>query len=111
METGKTYRLSAWVKLPAGTPGSPVSMVIQRTTGGTNAYEVVKSVQAGDSGWVKLSGEYTLQQPIESLAVYFESFDHPTLDFYVDDVVIERAPDPVPIEIQKDIPSLKDVFA
>ncbi|KHF34472.1 Endo-1,4-beta-xylanase A precursor [Paenibacillus sp. P1XP2] len=52
-----------------------------------------------------------LQQPIESLAVYFESFDHPTLDFYVDDVVIERAPDPVPIEIQKDIPSLKDVFA
>lgn len=111
METGKTYRLSAWVKLPAGTPGSPVSMVIQRTTGGTNAYEVVKSVQAGDSGWLKLSGEYTLQQPIESLAVYFESFDHPTLDFYVDDVVIERAPDPVPIEIQKDIPSLKDVFA
>ncbi|GIO29538.1 MULTISPECIES: endo-1,4-beta-xylanase [Paenibacillus] len=111
METGKTYHLSAWVKLPAGTPSSPVSMMVQRTTGGSNTYEAVKSVQAGDSGWVKLSGEYMLQQPIESLAVYFESFDHPTLDFYVDDVVIERAPDPVPIEIQKDIPSLKDVFA
>lgn len=111
METGKTYHLSAWVKLPAGTASSPVSIVVQRTTDGANAYELVKSVQASDSGWVKLSGEYTLQHPIESLAVYIESFDYPTLDFYVDDVVIERAPDPVPIEIQKDIPSLKDVFA
>ncbi|WP_152401534.1 endo-1,4-beta-xylanase [Paenibacillus cellulositrophicus] len=111
METGKTYHLSAWVKLPAGTASSPVSIVVQRTTDGANAYELVKSVQASDSGWVKLSGEYTLQHPIESLAVYIESFDVPTLDFYVDDVVIERAPDPVPIEIQKDIPSLKDVFA
>lgn len=111
METGKTYHLSAWIKLPAGTPSSPVSIVVQRTTDGVNAYELVKSVQAGDSEWVRLSGEYTLQQPIESLAVYIESFDNPTLEFYVDDVVIERAPDPVPIEIQKDIPNLKDVFA
>ncbi|MGN7357206.1 endo-1,4-beta-xylanase [Paenibacillus sp. SAF-054] len=111
MEKGKTYQLSAWIKLPAGTPSSPVSIVVQRTTDGANAYELVKTVQASDSGWVKLSGEYTLQQPIEGLAVYIESFDVPTLDYYVDDVVMERAPDPVPIEIQKDIPSLKDVFA
>ncbi|WP_127530163.1 endo-1,4-beta-xylanase [Paenibacillus kobensis] len=107
---GTTYSLSAWVRLPAGTESAPVSVVIQRTTGGTNAYEMVASAQANDTGWTKIQGQYTLKYPAENLAVYLESFNYPTLPFYVDDVRIERVPDPEPIVIRHDIPNLKDVF-
>lgn len=111
MKVGKTYGITAWVKLPAGSSSAPVSMLVERTTDGTPHYEAVTSKTATDSGWVKLSGEYTLSNPVSNAGVYFESFDNPTLSFYVDDFVIERVPDPVPIEIEQDIPNLKDVFS
>lgn len=111
MQVGKTYGITAWVRLPAGSSTSSVSMLVERTTDGTPYYESVTSKTATDSGWVKLSGEYTLKNPVSSAGVYFESFDNPTLSFYVDEFIIERIPDPIPIEIEQDIPSLKDVFA
>ncbi|TYP76828.1 endo-1,4-beta-xylanase [Paenibacillus methanolicus] len=111
MQEGATYALSAWVRLPAGQPASDVSMLMQRQTDGSAFYEAVAAKTVTDGAWVKISGSYTLQHPAEQLAVYIESFGAPTLAFYVDDVSIERAADPVPIEIEKDIPNLKDVFA
>ena len=111
MEVGKTYAITAWVRLPAGLPASTVSVLIQRQSGGESFYEHVNGKTASDSGWVQLSGQYTLKQPAESLGLYLESFDNPTLDFYVDDVRIERIPDPEPIVIQHDIPNLKDLYA
>ncbi|ANY70888.1 1,4-beta-xylanase [Paenibacillus sp. BIHB 4019] len=111
MEVGKTYAFSAWVRLPAGMPDSSISMMIERKTNGNMFYESVAAKTVTENGWVKLSGAYKLLQPIEALGVYFESFASPTLDFNVDDIVIEQIPDPEPIEIQQDIPSLKDVFA
>lgn len=111
MQVGKNYAISAWIRLPAGTADAPVSMLVQRTTEGTTYYEHVTAKTANENGWVKLSGEYKLLHPAENIAVYFESFDNPTLAFYMDDFQIDQAPDPVPIEIEQDIPSLKDVFA
>lgn len=111
MQVGKTYSITAWVRLPAGSSASSVAMLVERTTDGTPYYESVTSKTATDSGWVKLSGEYTLKNPVSNAGVYFESFDNPTLSFYVDEFIIERVPDPIPIEIEQDIPSLKDVFA
>ncbi|WP_224721580.1 endo-1,4-beta-xylanase [Paenibacillus vietnamensis] len=111
MQVGKTYGISAWVRLPAGANASAVSMLIERTTDGQPYYESVTSKSASADGWVKLSGQYTLENPVSNAGVYLESFDNPTLSFYVDDFLIERVPDPVPIEIQHDIPNLKDVFA
>ncbi|QYR20237.1 endo-1,4-beta-xylanase [Paenibacillus sp. sptzw28] len=111
MEAGKTYSISAWLRLSAGSANTSVSMTIQRTAGGSTYYEGVASGQAAAGGWVKLTGEYKLLESSEKVSVYFESFANPTLAFYVDDFLIQRSPDPVPIEIQKDIPSLKDVFA
>ncbi|WP_435164394.1 endo-1,4-beta-xylanase [Paenibacillus glycanilyticus] len=111
MTEGKTYALAAWVKLPAGTAASSVSMTVQRTTDGTTNYEGVTSGNVTGDGWVKFSGQYQLKQPIQSLSVYFEASSNPTLDFYVDDFSIEQLPEPEPIVIQQDIPSLKDVFA
>ncbi|MDQ0115472.1 endo-1,4-beta-xylanase [Paenibacillus harenae] len=111
MQVGKTYGITAWVRLPAGSSASSVAMLVERTTDGTAYYESVTSKTATDNGWVKLSGEYTLKNPVSNAGVYFESFDNPTLSFYVDEFVIERVPDPIPIEIEQDIPNLKDVFA
>jgi endo-1,4-beta-xylanase len=111
MEVGKTYGITAWVRLPAGSSASSVAMLVERTTDGTPYYESVTAKTATDSGWVKLSGEYTLKNPVSNAGVYLESFDNPTLSFYVDEFIIERVSDPIPIEIEQDIPSLKDVFA
>lgn len=111
MTEGKTYVLTAWVKLPAGTAASSLSMTVQRTTDGTTHYEGVTSGNVTADGWVKFSGQYQLKLPIQSLSVYFEASANPTLDFYVDDFSMEQLPDPEPIVIQQDIPSLKDVFA
>ena len=111
MQTGKTYEISAWLRLPAGMPASSVSMTVQRTTDGSDAYEFVAAAAVTDAGWVQLTGQYQLLYPAEKLAVYFEAPDNPTSDFYVDDFLIERNPDPEPIEIQPDIPALKDTFA
>ncbi|PWW06249.1 GH35 family endo-1,4-beta-xylanase [Paenibacillus cellulosilyticus] len=110
IQEGKTYAMSAWVRLPEGTANTPVSIVVQRTTGGTNSYEMVKSTQANANGWVQIKGQYTVANPIGYLGVYLESFDYPTLSFYVDDFSIEKVPDVVPITIQQDIPNLKDSF-
>ncbi|MFC5529480.1 endo-1,4-beta-xylanase [Cohnella yongneupensis] len=110
MEKGKTYTLSAWLKLPAGMPDSSVTMSIQRTTNGKDTYEFVTSDNVTASGWVKLTATYELLLEEEKLSVYFESNANPTLDFYVDDFTIERNSEPQPIEVQQDIPALKDVF-
>jgi endo-1,4-beta-xylanase len=111
MEAGRSYNLSAWVRLPAGTPAGDVSLLIQRQTNGQTYYEVVAGRRASDSGWVQVSGVYELKDAFENIAVYMESFGSPTMSFYVDDIIVERAADFIPIEIQHDIPSLKDVFA
>lgn len=111
MQTGQNYALSAWVRLPAEVEDAPVSLLIQRTTEGTTYYEQVATKTANADGWVKLEGEYKLNQASENVMVYLESFDLPTLSFYVDDFLIEPAAEPEPIVIQPDIPNLKDVFA
>ncbi|RIX59248.1 hypothetical protein D3P08_03580 [Paenibacillus nanensis] len=111
MQTGQNYALSAWVRLPAEVEDAPVSLLIQRTTEGTNYYEPVATKTVNADGWVKLEGEYKLNQASENVMVYLESFDLPTLSFYVDDFLIEPAAEPEPIVIQPDIPNLKDVFA
>ena len=110
METGKTYTISAWLRLPAGAAESSVSMTVQRTTNGVNIVKFVQSATVTDGGWVAITGQYQLLYPAQKLTVYFESAN-PTLKFYIDDFVIQRNPEPEPIVIQNDIPSLKDVFA
>ncbi|WP_372662530.1 endo-1,4-beta-xylanase [Cohnella sp.] len=110
MEKGTTYMLTAWLKLPAGIPDSSVSMTVHRTTKGKDTYEFVASDTITAGKWVKLTAKYEVLFEVEKLAVYFESSANPTLDFYVDDFQIERNQEPQKIEVQQDIPALKDVF-
>lgn len=111
VEKGKSFTLSAWVKLPAGTPEAPVAITVQRTTNGEDSYEFITSETASDNEWVKLSGRYELLESFEKLEIYLESGDHPTLEFYVDDITIERNTEIGPASVQKELPALKDIFA
>ncbi|TFE27507.1 endo-1,4-beta-xylanase [Cohnella luojiensis] len=110
MEKGKTYTLAAWIKLPAGMPDSSVAMTIQRTTNGKDTYEFVTSDTVTAGEWVKLTAKYELLFEAEKLSVYFESNANPTLDFYVDDFQIARNQEPEKIEVQQDIPALKNIY-
>lgn len=111
VEKGTSFTLSAWVKLPAGTPEAPVAITVQRTTNGEDSYEFIASETASDNEWVKLSGRYELFESFEKLEIYLESGDHPTLEFYVDDIMIERNTEIGPASVQKELPALKDIFA
>ena len=111
VEKGKGFTLSAWVKLPAGTPEAPVAITVQRTTNGEDSYEFITSETANDNEWVKLSGRYELLESFEKMEVYLESGDNPTLEFYVDDITIERNTETGPASVQKEIPALKDIFS
>lgn len=110
-QAGGTYAISAWLRLPDGSPDSTIDMTVQRTTDGTTHYEKVTSGTVTAGEWVKLEGEYDMLYAAESFAVYFEASAAPTLDFYMDDFALQREPAAPPAVIQEYIPSLKDVFA
>jgi endo-1,4-beta-xylanase len=111
MIVGKTYTISAWLRLPEGTPDAAVSMTIQRTAGGTNNYEGIGTAAVKAGSWVKLEGEYKLASAADTVSVYFEASANPTLPFYVDDFLIRRNSDQEPVVIEDGIPSLKDIYA
>lgn len=120
---GEIFTLSAWVKLPTGTPEAPIAIKVKRTTNGKESLEFITSETARDSDWVKLSGRYELLHSFEKLEIYLESGNNPTLEFYVDDIAVERADskeskeqkepkaETGPASVQLDIPALKSVFA
>jgi GH35 family endo-1,4-beta-xylanase len=111
MELGNTYIFKAWVKLPQGAGNTPIYMSLQRTTPSNTYYENVTNANATSSGWVKLEATYKFLEPVDNIAVYFEVPSSATQSFYLDDFTLERAPAAPPLEIEEDIPSLKDVFA
>ncbi|MEF2964533.1 endo-1,4-beta-xylanase [Paenibacillus sp. M1] len=111
MEEGHTYLFTGYVKLPSGSSTTSVTMSMQRTTTARTYYENLVSANASAGGWVKLEAEYEFFETADNMSVYFEIPSNATLSFYLDDFSLERLPDADPIEIEKDIPSLQDVFA
>ncbi|OAS23580.1 endo-1,4-beta-xylanase [Paenibacillus oryzisoli] len=107
---GKTYLVSAWVRLPEGKE-EKISLSLQKVIGGVTSYQGVASVTAKGGEWRQISGAFTLEYSgtLSSLDLYFESASTGT-DFYLDDVsVVEKVLPPKVVETN--IPSLKDVFA
>lgn len=111
MEIGQTYTFKGWVKLPPGASNTSIYMSLQRTTPSKTHYENLVSANVSAGSWVKLESTYKMQEPVENIAIYFEIPNSPTQSFYLDDFTLERLPSGPPIEIEQDIPSLKDVFA
>ncbi|MBW5445731.1 1,4-beta-xylanase [Cohnella sp. CFH 77786] len=110
LNVGSTYRFTAWAKLVSAAGSETIKMTMQTSKGASENYQGIsfESVTAGQ--WVRIEGDYAYSALVDKLSLYFES-EHAGIDFYVDDVSMTKLAEEPPIEIQKDIPSLKDVFA
>jgi endo-1,4-beta-xylanase len=89
LQSGKTYAISAKVKLPVGTSGSAdIRLSVERDADGASDQYVTATTVPGvtASEWKTLEINYTI--PAAPRLVYFESATG-TLPFLVDDVSIE----------------------
>lgn len=90
---GATYQISAWTRLPAGTPATQVKLTVQR---GANNYDGIASSATNgvtDTAWTQLTGLYSFaDNPVPSLLLYAES-SSATASYYLDDVVITKISD------------------
>ncbi len=112
LEKGRSYTISAWLRLPEGAPSTAISMSVQQSTyGKDNEYKALTSQTISADKWTELKADYVLTDSLDSAALYFEAGSSASASFYLDDVVIQPTPVKEPISIQKDIPSLKDVYA
>jgi len=86
-----TYQITAWARLPAGTPATQVKLSMQRTAGGSTSYDSVGSSAATgvtDGAWTQITGLYAFAEPAPSnLVLYIES-SSATAPFYIDDVTV-----------------------
>jgi glucuronoarabinoxylan endo-1,4-beta-xylanase len=85
---GKPYKVSAWVKLDNA--GSDfVAISVEKQDGSGINYIYVAGATATDTGWVELSGEFTLDVTgvLTVLDIYFEG-PKPGVNFYIDDVQV-----------------------
>ncbi|OPX44078.1 endo-1,4-beta-xylanase A precursor [Ruminiclostridium hungatei] len=110
VDQGNEYKVTAWVKVI-----TPSSVQLQLSTqvgnGGSAAYVTLmgKTISTSD-GWVKYEGTYRYNNTSSGyLTIYVESSNNATASFYIDDISFVKTSSG-PIEIQEDIPSIKDVY-
>ena len=109
VEAGRSYRLSAWVYLPAGTPqsfGITVALEDQDDANTSFRRVVTRQVEAGQ--WVQLAGIFTLEAsaPLTRFDMYVEGPDA-GLEFYADDLVVEVLPEDWEAEANQRIDALR----
>ncbi len=96
-EPGTPYSVTAWVKLPAGTPGTAgVHFTVEATPadGSGNTYTWIGgNIPTTADGWVRIGGEYTMPEGLSSATVYVEA--EGTTPFLLDDVLV-TGPDGTP---------------
>ncbi|MFI1990726.1 endo-1,4-beta-xylanase [Actinoplanes sp. NPDC020271] len=103
-EKGTAYTISAWVRLADGSDNARLS--VERRTDGTATYEtVVGNTAVTSTGWVQLTGHYTLSADVDFLTVYVETAST-TASLYLDDVTASYVP---ALPVQTGIPAVKDV--
>mgnify|MGYP001467980395 CR=1 FL=1 len=85
MLPGRTYDISAWVKI-AGEEAERISMTLQS---GSSTYTRLDS-SVNTESWVKLSARYVLaaEEMPEVFKIYFETEENVTTSYYVDSLVI-----------------------
>lgn len=99
------YQVSGWVKLASDEDPDELSLTAQ------HSYEeesepVTETFEVTDEEWVKLSGDYVLEDSVEDISFSVESKSG-TASFYLDEFSIETTP---LSPIQEDIPSLKTFY-
>ena len=84
---GKTYKISAWVRLENADSDTMIS--IEQADDKGTVYKNVAKAPVGKTEWVELSGEFTLDASgtLKTLDVYIEGPPQ-DVNFFVDDVVV-----------------------
>jgi hypothetical protein len=100
MVIGATYTVSAWLRTSTSA-SSNVDITFQQTDNAGTDYFGAGSGTASNSGWVQISGSFTLDVTgtLTGLLVCFEGPDS-GIDLYVDDIVV-YGPSVVPIDPNK----------
>lgn len=114
IDQGWEYKVTAYVKL-AGTGSADVSaadidMSTQIGNGSGASYPPIskKTVDLKDN-WVKFEGTYRYTNTSSGyITIYFQSANK-NASYYIDDISIVRT-DSVPVEVQKDLTPIKDVY-
>ncbi len=87
-EQGVTYTINAWVKLPAGTPGTVgINFAVNQPGDPTNEFPWVGGrINTTADAWVQIGGTYALPPGQATATLYIEAS---TIDdFLVDDILI-----------------------
>ncbi len=116
LELGVTYNFSIYIKYTGNSYSNThnFSLQLQYNDGVDDKYMNIKTAPVTKGQWTLLQGEYTVPTDAENVHIYVETefksspSAQDLMDFYIDD--FKAVPADLP-EIEKDIPSLKDVFA
>ena len=96
MQPGRSYEISAWVKID-GETADTLKMTIEKADEGDDTFQYLTIAESSDTlDWVKLSNTYTYAPDGEATAfnVYFQAEGH-TSAYYIDDLVITEVIPPV----------------
>lgn len=83
MEAGRSYDVTAWVRLPDGTEPTRAKLTAAQNDG--QYVEITPPTEVGQE-WVELTGSYSPPAGVDG-TIYIE-LDDPTASFYVDDAAI-----------------------
>jgi endo-1,4-beta-xylanase len=85
---GKTYKVSAWVRLENADADNIIMSIEQADDNGTKYMNVARAM-ANKTEWVELSGEFKLDTKgtLTTLDIYFEG-PAKDINFFVDDVAV-----------------------
>jgi hypothetical protein len=91
VSNGKTYKISAWVRLE-NSNSDTVTVSIEQTDDSGTKYININSASAAKDEWVNLTGEFTPNETgtLKTLDLYFEG-PMADVNFFVDDVVVYGA--------------------
>jgi glucuronoarabinoxylan endo-1,4-beta-xylanase len=90
MEVGKTYAVSAWVRLE-NKVSDTLKITIKRTDKGGDHYEQAAAGTANNTGWTQITGQYTVTADgsLTALDIYAEGAAA-GVNFYVDNVSVKE---------------------
>jgi endo-1,4-beta-xylanase len=114
---GKTYHIALWLKYNDGPASKAFNLMFQNIISGQARYSLVVSSGVTKGQWTLIEADYKIPDDtnLTEYSMYIEVpwksdaqvTSEDTMDFFIDDVVITET---APIEYQKDIPRLREVY-
>ena len=89
LQAGQTYSISVWVRLGSGT--QTMQLTMQKVDDSGTSYAAIASGSVSSSGWIQLSGQYTLNVSgtLTGLTLYAEMPSSTNASYYIDDLVVQ----------------------